>query len=1002
MKKLNLKIFFFTFLIYVLRSNLVFAQSTEHFSFQKIGQENGLSDNNVQCIYKDKNGFMWIGTESGLNLLDGSDITIFKNIPGNPNSISYNFINDITADTSGLIWIGTQKGLNSLDPFLRKFTRVPLHKNTNTNNDNIVSLAVDKKNNLFIGTPSGLFYYDKKISKMSYIEMPGDDYKKILNNSITNLAVDNQGLLWLSTFNGLWSYNENSKIFTHEINDSNDPQFTRLFTCFIFDHSQKLWIGTWDKGLKEYDPVTKKITTYQPQLSKFLNVNCLAEVKQNNGKYLIYLNGNSLAFEPVQKQFLNLTKTSQFTNSMLANVLYTSDNNWLWMGKDDGLYYFNPLKNFIIHRLFRKPITAQGVSVLDWQNKILVSGEGNNFLKIYDQNLNEIHNYSNDETINISCLSLKRDGPIMIKAGTSAGIANINLLTGKIDFTKIPDSSKKLNTLNFITTLLKDRNHNWWLFPWRNGIWLSDSLNKNIHRIFKNFLIEYNIPKPLVIADATEDKNSNIWFGDYDEGIVFYNRKKNQFSKPFVKEMGEKSEAIQIIYSRDYCYSFSGSNLLKWNVDTPILQKIKLPSQVDKAISSITIDSTGLFWISTENGLVSYDQITKSFHLFTTADGLLRNEMDGTLYCLKNGKIVYASPGYLSEFDPEKMLKSIDYIPKIQLTEVIINGKISKFNTTHKMRFNHEVNNFIFKWAITDFNNPLNNHYYYQLQGIDNDWHYTGKKGEVEFASLSPGNYTLLLKGENSNGISASEILRLQFQIDQPFWKTWWFLTLLFLIILLFFYSLFRYRYKQLLKIEKLRNNISLDLHDDIGSTLSSISILSNIVLHQERNSKTKGMLHEIKENSISMMERMDDIVWSINPKNDLLENLFLRIKTFAAKLFEAKGINYKIEIDENIKHLPVMMEYRQHIYLIMKEAINNLVKYSDCTESQIFISHHYSILTVVIKDNGKGFDIQKNNYGNGLHNMKKRAKQMNAEIGIESKINEGTAITLKVKIKKG
>ena len=148
------------------------------------------------------------------------------------------------------------------------------------------------------------------------------------------------------------------------------------------------------------------------------------------------------------------------------------------------------------------------------------------------------------------------------------------------------------------------------------------------------------------------------------------------------------------------------------------------------------------------------------------------------------------------------------------------------------------------------------------------------------------------------------------------------------------------------------------------------------------------------------MMERMDDIVWSINPKNDSLENLFLRIKTFSAKLFEAKGINYKIEIDENVKHVGVLMEYRQHIYLIMKEAINNLVKYSECTQADINVSFHAPLLTVAIKDNGKGYDPNQITYGNGLNNMKKRAAEMDAKLDLQSKLNEGTIIILKVKIK--
>jgi len=200
-------------------------------------------------------------------------------------------------------------------------------------------------------------------------------------------------------------------------------------------------------------------------------------------------------------------------------------------------------------------------------------------------------------------------------------------------------------------------------------------------------------------------------------------------------------------------------------------------------------------------------------------------------------------------------------------------------------------------------------------------------------------------------------------------------------------------------KMLNIRNKISLDLHDEIGSTLSSISILSQMALHEKNDTETSAMLEEIKENSILVMERMDDIVWNINPMNDSMEKLFLRIKQFAAKLFEAKRINYKIKIDERVNQINVLMEYRQHIYLIMKEAINNLVKYSDCTEAEIIVSYNDTLLSIVIKDNGKGYDTNSINYGNGLNSMKKRAEDINATMEMQSKINEGTVIQLFVKI---
>ena len=133
-------------------------------------------------------------------------------------------------------------------------------------------------------------------------------------------------------------------------------------------------------------------------------------------------------------------------------------------------------------------------------------------------------------------------------------------------------------------------------------------------------------------------------------------------------------------------------------------------------------------------------------------------------------------------------------------------------------------------------------------------------------------------------------------------------------------------------KMQNIRNKIAQDLHDDIGSTLSSISIISNIAIRDINSDRTKATMIEIKDSSMSLMEKMDDIVWSVNPRNDTLENLLLRIKRFATTLFEAKNIDYTINIQENINEVKLPMEWRQHIYLILKEAINNLVKYSEAT----------------------------------------------------------------------
>jgi signal transduction histidine kinase len=181
---------------------------------------------------------------------------------------------------------------------------------------------------------------------------------------------------------------------------------------------------------------------------------------------------------------------------------------------------------------------------------------------------------------------------------------------------------------------------------------------------------------------------------------------------------------------------------------------------------------------------------------------------------------------------------------------------------------------------------------------------------------------------------------------------------------------------------------------------LSSISILSNLALKEKNISQTMTAMNEIKESSVTLMERMDDIVWSINPRNDSLANLLMRIKRLATSLFEARNIDYHITIQENISEVMLPMEWRQHIYLILKEAINNLVKYANATQAVIQVSCNQDLLEIILQDNGKGFDPMNPFTGNGLPGMRNRAEMMQAFLDIHSSTGQGTRVVLRIKIK--
>ncbi|MEO6692612.1 MAG: ATP-binding protein, partial [Saprospiraceae bacterium] len=219
-------------------------------------------------------------------------------------------------------------------------------------------------------------------------------------------------------------------------------------------------------------------------------------------------------------------------------------------------------------------------------------------------------------------------------------------------------------------------------------------------------------------------------------------------------------------------------------------------------------------------------------------------------------------------------------------------------------------------------------------------------------------------------------------------------------LILFGFLSFFVYKNystRQKLKLQTLRNKIASDLHDDVGSTLSSISIFSQIA--QEQSKEVIPLLDTIGDSSRKMLDAMADIVWTINPENDQFEKIILRMRGFAYELLGAKGMDFEFVADEELAKLKLPMEVRKNLYLIFKEATNNMVKYAGASKAMFTIKEEKNNLIMMIRDNGQGYDMNKLTEGNGIKNMKKRAEEIGGKLLIESFPGRGTSIQLNIAV---
>ena len=326
---------------------------------------------------------------------------------------------------------------------------------------------------------------------------------------------------------------------------------------------------------------------------------------------------------------------------------------------------------------------------------------------------------------------------------------------------------------------------------------------------------------------------------------------------------------------------------------------------------------------------------------------------------------------------------------------VMRNGEMME--TIH---LSYRQNMITFDFAALNFTNSILNQYAYKLEGFDHEWIHCGNKQSATYTNLDGGKYIFHVKAANNDGVWNEKGTYVNLVIGTPWWKTWWFYLLCMSVIAGILYIFYRMRINQLVQLQNIRMRISRDLHDDIGSTLSSINMISSMAnkLVVDGN-KSSRHFKTISSASQQAMELMNDIVWSINPKNDQVEMIVIRIRQYASEILEAAGIDFSLEIDEACKQVVLPVEKKKDFYLVFKEAVNNLAKYSKASKVHITIGYHNSFLSLEIEDNGRGFDDSEKFPGNGLKNMRARATQLNAELTINAESGRGTKISLIIPI---
>ena len=440
----------------------------------------------------------------------------------------------------------------------------------------------------------------------------------------------------------------------------------------------------------------------------------------------------------------------------------------------------------------------------------------------------------------------------------------------------------------------------------------------------------------------------------------------------------------------------NGSGIFRYDVRNKKVQTFTSDfGLIDNSVYAIVRDAHKNIWISTNKGLCKLDPKSGLFQSFSFKDGIAFEEFNtGAATVLSDGRIVFGGTGGYVIFHPDSIVNAPQIPPPVLLRFSVNNQDVP---IRQSYQFSHNENYISFQFAsLSQFRND-ELVYAYKLEGLDPDWIYCGKRRFTTYASLKPGNYTLKIKCTNFHGIWSKEELSIPITIEIPWFQSWYFITFLALLITVIIYGWFRLRLNQRTKLLLIRDSIARDLHDEIGSNLSTISIYSEIA--KENLTKNKDgigpLLDKISAYTQTSQEAMSDIVWMIDSRNDKFENIILKMRSLASETIGAStGMQLHMQIDESLHQYRLGMKQRKNFYMIYKESLNNIIKYANCSNVWIILNSDPEFFYLEIRDDGVGFDLSKTK-GNGLIYMKKRAADIPAELEVTSVLTKGTTVRL-------
>lgn len=998
--------------------------------------EDGLWSGFVNHSMRDSRGFIWFCTRDGLSRFDGYHFTNYR-IAGGPSSQNFTYLFESRA---GIFWtvLGNNRiyrfdprSLNSSAPAdqANDDGRVVLRAELVSSEP--LTITLEDHNGRLWAVGAGLFLVEEKAGRISFREISLNlPEARKPSFFVRALAEGNDGSFWLGTNVGLLRRLPDGRVVQYSIGASHgSSDVMRL----MVDMSGNLWV----------------ICARVPYVVKPEPISALAGLGEFTSRRLTARQPNLKTPIPTRPgEAIDLTTVDAFGGKSKETAeIYQQSSGQIWLALRDRLVLFDG------HQ-FHSFADARGAFVGlidDLDGNLWVSTNLGGVARFSVQGFVSYDRSDGLGERDIASIQEDRDGRLHV-VGPRWMISQLGNRKFKSVHPNIPDASWLwTSTMGFL-----DHSGQWWLLTsrglyrfaatrrledlahvkpllytnldgllgqWaycmfedsRGDLWISlrepDQPSVGLVRwqrsdqTFHRLTEADGLPPMKSAASFAEDRSGNLWFGFYQGGLARYSAGRFTSFSP-ADGLPESFITALHVDRRGRLWLASASGGLA-RIDDPSAERPRLVHYTTREglstdnVRAITEDLAGDIYVGTVRGVDRLTPETGKVRHYGLADGLA-GDFVTTAYRDSMGSLWFGTFGGLSRIDPQP--DPLPPAPSIRIEGLRIAGvkqPLSEFGAPAiaGLELNSAQGNLQIDFSSLSMARASLLRYQYKLESIDQGWSSPTDQRTVRYANLAPGTYRFLVRAVDPIGLSSAQPASVEFRIFPPLWQRWWFLTLAALAIGSAIIWLYRYRVAHLLELERVRTHIATDLHDDIGSSLSQIAVLSEVVRRQVDGSAVSTPLSTIATTSRELVDSMSDIVWSINPNRDNLSDLSHRMRRFASDLFTANDIEFRFDAREAERPMKLDADVRRQVFLIFKESVHNIVRHSRCANVEVGLRIENHAIFLVLKDDGKGFDTAQASQGHGLMSMNQRAKILGATLEITSRIGDGTMISLKVPV---